>query len=123
MEELIDDAGLELFVTLRRDPVYGLVTVIGRGGTDIEVDPDYVVHVGNLCERQVAPLLSALRCAPLLDGFRGRRPLAREELARSLVQMQLALLSTDLTELELNPVKLTTTSAWVLDALATRAAI
>ena len=123
VEELIDDAGLELFVTLRRDPVYGLVTVIGRGGTDIEVDPDYVVHVGNLCERQVAPLLSALRCAPLLDGFRGRRPLAREELARSLVQMQLALLSTDLTELELNPVKLTTTSAWVLDALATRAAI
>ncbi|MEI6117657.1 MAG: acetate--CoA ligase family protein, partial [Burkholderiales bacterium] len=122
VEELIDDAGLELFVTLRRDPVYGLVTVIGRGGTDIEVDPDYVVHVGHLSAQQVPPLLSGLRCSPLLEGFRGRRPLAREELARSLVRLQLALLSTDLVELELNPVKLTATSAWVLDALATSSA-
>ena len=117
--ELIDKAGLELFVTLRRDPVYGLVTVIGRGGTDIEVDPDYVVHVGPISEWQVPQVLSRLRCARLFDNFRGRPALAREELARSLVQLQQALLSTDLVELELNPVKLTPTSAWILDALAT----
>ena len=120
VEELIDEAGLELFVTVRRDPVYRLVTVIGRGGTDIEVDPDFVVHVGHLSASQVPALLGGLRCAALLDGFRGRQPLAREELARSLVRLQLALLSTDLVELELNPVKLTATSAWVLDALATQ---
>lgn len=123
VEELIDDAGVELFVTLRRDPVYGLVTVIGRGGTDIEVDPDYVVHVGHISEWQVPQLLGGLRCAPLLDGFRGRPALAREELARSLVRLQQALLSTDLIELELNPVKLTPTSAWILDALATGSAM
>ena len=119
VEELIDEAGLELFVTLRRDPVYGLVTVIGRGGTDIEVDPDYVVHVGPIREWQVPRLLGGLRCARLFESFRGRPTLAREELARSLVQLQQALLSTDLMELELNPVKLTPTSAWILDALAT----
>ena len=122
VEELIDEAGLELFVTLRRDPVYGLVTVIGRGGTDIEVDPDFVVHVGSISELQVPQLLGGLRCARLFDSFRGRPALAREELARSLVQLQQALLSTDLAELELNPVKLTPASAWILDALATRTA-
>jgi acetyltransferase len=119
VEELIDEPGVELFVTLRRDPVYGLVTVIGRGGTDIEVDPDYIVHVGPISEWQVPQLLGGLRCARMFDSFRGRPALAREELARSLVQLQQALLSTDLMELELNPVKLTPTSVWILDALAT----
>ena len=108
-------------MTLRRDSVYGLVTVIGRGGTEIEVDPDYVVHVGPLSASQVPQLLSSLRCAPLLDGFRGRPALARGELTRSLLRLQQALLSTDLMELELNPVKLTQTTAWILDALATGA--
>jgi len=122
VEELIDEPGVELFVTLRRDPVYGLVTVIGRGGTDIEVDPDYVVHVGPISAWQVPQLLGGLRCATLLDGFRGRPALAREELARGLVRLQQALQSTDLMELELNPVKLTPTSAWILDALATGSA-
>ena len=121
VEELIDEPGVELFVTLRRDSVYGLVTVIGRGGTEIEVDPDYVVYVGPLSASQVPQLLSSLRCAPLLDGFRGRPALARGELTRSLLRLQQALLSTDLMELELNPVKLTQTTAWILDALATGA--
>lgn len=119
IEEMIDEPGLELFITLRRDPVYGMVTVIGRGGTDIEVERDYVVHVGQLQESEVPQLLGRLRCAPLLGPFRGRPPLAQDELAQSLVLLQTAMLSTNLVELELNPVMLTRGTAWVLDALAT----
>lgn len=122
VEELVSEPGVELFVTMRRDAIYGAVTVLGRGGLAIEADRDYVVHVGLLTEADVLPLLRALRCAPLLGAFRGRAPLAREALARDLVRLQQALLASALSELELNPVLLTTQHAWILDALASGAA-
>jgi succinyl-CoA synthetase beta subunit len=122
VEELVSEPGVELFVTLRRDAVYGAVTVLGRGGLAIEVDRDYVVHMGLLTEADVLSLLCALRCAPLLGAFRGRASLAREELARDLVRLQQALLASALSELEINPVLLTNQHAWILDALASGAA-
>ena len=106
-------------ITVRRDPAMDLVTVIGRGGVQIEVDPDYVVHVGRLAGGGLASLLGSLRCAPLLQGHRGQPRLAIDTLERDIRRLQAAVLQSGIREIELNPVKLTATAAWVLDALAT----
>ena len=119
VEERITAPGLELVVTVRRSAAMGLVTVIGRGGEQVEVDPDVVVHVGQLVPADLPALLAGLRCAPLLRGHRGRAPLALSALADAVVRLQQALLGQSLAEVELNPVRLTADKAWVLDALAT----
>ena len=119
VEERIATPGLELVITVRRDPAMGLVTVIGRGGVQIEVDPDYVVHVGRLAAGGLPTLLGGLRCAPLLHGHRGQPRLALDALERDIRRLQAAVLQTGVREIELNPVKLTSAAAWVLDALAT----
>ncbi len=118
VEARVDEPGLELVVTVRRSASMGLVTVVGRGGVQVEIDPDVVVHVGALAHADVAPWLGGLRCAPLLHGHRGRPPLNLDALASALVQLQSKVLETGLAEIELNPVLLTPQAAWVLDALA-----
>jgi len=118
VEERISAPGLELVITMRRDPVMGLVTVIGRGGVQIEVDPDFVVHVGRLAAGELPSLIGGLRCAPLLHGHRGQPRLAINALEYNICRLQKAVLQTGVREIELNPVKLTHEAAWVLDALA-----
>ena len=118
VEERICGRGLELVITVRRDRAMGLVTVIGRGGVQVEVDPDCVVHVGMLLEETVPGLVASLRCAALFGGHRGQPALSIPALARALTRLQAAVLRSGLSEVELNPVLLTQDSAWVLDALA-----
>jgi acyl-CoA synthetase (NDP forming) len=120
VERRIDGPGLELLVTVRRDPVLGWVTVVGRGGVQVEVDRDVALHVGRLPADALPALLARLRCAPLLGAFRGRPPLATGALADAIERLQHAADAAGLSELELNPVLLTVDRAWVLDALATR---
>lgn len=122
VEARIAAPGLELVVTVRHCATMGLVTVIGRGGVQVEVDPDLVVHVGLLDGDALADLLSRLRCAPLLGGHRGRPALAIPALGRALAQLQQAVLAAGIQEVELNPVLLTADAAWVLDGLVTRRA-
>jgi len=119
VEERLSAEGVELFVTVRRDPIMGLVTVIGRGGVQIEVDRDYVVHVGRLSSGDLDKMISRLRCALLFGVFRGRPALAISELARTLEILQEAVLDAGLAEIEINPLLLTSHKAWILDALVT----
>lgn len=120
VESLVDDKGLELVVTVRRSANMGMVTVVGRGGVQVEIDPDVVVHVGMLDESDVTGLVDGLRCAALFRGHRGGPALNEKALGRTLVRLQRALLDADLSELEINPLLLTPGEAWVLDALAFR---
>jgi acyl-CoA synthetase (NDP forming) len=117
VEERVVSPGVELLITVRRDAVMGLVSIIGRGGVRVEVDRDFVVHVGMLLEGDLLSLIGGLRCAPLLLGHRGRPALALDALERSVLRLQLVVLSSDVAEVELNPVLLTCEEAWVLDAL------
>jgi acetate---CoA ligase (ADP-forming) len=117
VEELVNEHGLELFVTVRHDQDYGLVTTIGRGGIAIEVERDYVVHVGELGTEAMESLLPRLRCAALFGAFRGRPPLAISALVDLVTKLHAAVSESDVSEVEINPVLLGTGSAWALDAL------
>ena len=120
VEACVDGPGLELVVTVRRDPALGWLTVVGRGGVQVEVDRDVALHVGRLRADDLPALLARLRCAPLFGAFRGRPALATDALAGAIDRLQRAAACAGLREVELNPVLLTAERAWVLDALATR---
>ena len=63
---------VELLVGLSRDPQLGLLLTVGSGGTLVELLADSVTLLLPVTEGEVREALAMLRCAPLLDGHRGR---------------------------------------------------
>ena len=61
----------EFLVGLRSDPVFGPMLVIGRGGVAVELEPDVARAYLPLGRPEIEVLVRSLRCAPLLDGYRG----------------------------------------------------
>lgn len=64
--------GFELIVGTKRDPVFGPVILVGRGGITAEVDRDHALELPPLNERLARRMLESLRAWPLLQGYRGR---------------------------------------------------
>ena len=73
VERFTPDIVVELLVGLSRDPQLGLMLTVGSGGTLVELLADSVTLLLPVTEGQVRDELARLRCAPLLDGHRGRK--------------------------------------------------
>ncbi|MHB8504188.1 MAG: acetate--CoA ligase family protein, partial [Acidimicrobiales bacterium] len=65
-------AGLEVLVGAGQDPTWGPFVTVGRGGVTAELDPDVALAPAPLSPGRAAALWRSLRCAPLLEGWRGR---------------------------------------------------
>ena len=63
---------VELIVGLHRDPQLGLLLTVGSGGVFVELAADSVTLLLPVAESEVRTALSGLRCAPMLEGWRGR---------------------------------------------------
>ena len=72
VERFAPDIVVELLVGLSRDPQLGLLLTIGSGGTLVELLADSVTLLLPVTEGEVRDALAKLRCAPLLEGYRGR---------------------------------------------------
>ncbi len=97
--------GTEWIIGIVRDPVAGPVLTVGAGGTQAELLRDVAHRVAPVDEAEAAAMLDALRCAPLLHGFRGRPVADAPALARLIAQMSAFAAASDrIMELELNPV-------------------
>ena len=111
----------ELLLGLRRDPRFGPVLTLARGGVEVELDVDAVTRLLPLSPGQVEAMLRGLRSARLFDGFRGRPAVDLPELARRIAQLCAWFLRhEDLAEVEINPLAVRGSEAWALDALVTR---
>ena len=66
--------GIELLLGVSTDEVFGPVIVVGAGGVTAEAVRDVARAVLPLTEATVNRMLSSLRIAPLLDGWRGQPP-------------------------------------------------
>ncbi|MGQ0700383.1 MAG: acetate--CoA ligase family protein [Panacagrimonas sp.] len=99
------DKGVEMFVGTMRDPQWGAAIAVGLGGVWVEALKDTSLRLLPISERDVLEMLTELRGAVLLDGFRGAPPVDRQELARAIVAIgQAALaLGPELVALEVNP--------------------
>ncbi len=119
IEEHVQDSVVELLVSVVLDPVHGLLMTIGAGGIYTEILKDTAHCLIPASRDELDRRLQRLRCAPLLDGFRGRPVVDRQCLLDALDSVQQAALQLGdrLVELEVNPLICTADSCVAVDAL------
>lgn len=98
--------GIEMFIGVTSDPVFGPLVVCGLGGVQVELLKDVAFRLTPVREDDAAEMIQSLRSSPLLDGYRGAPPGDRDALVRTIMQVSALVESIpELTELDLNPVK------------------
>ncbi len=97
---------LELVVGVQRDPVFGMVVMVGLGGILVEVLKDVVFRRAPFSIEEGERMLAELRMGALLDGVRGQPAVDRRAIARLLANLSrwAARMQPMLAELDLNPV-------------------
>ncbi len=119
VEAMIDKPVAELLVGVRRDPMFGLIMVIGSGGTMAELMRDTGILLLPTSRTAVSDCVTSLKVSQLLDGFRGSPPANRDALIDSIMAVAtFAAGNLDrLLEMDINPLMVTTTGAWGADVL------
>ena len=109
--------GVEMLVGSTFDPSFGPVIACGTGGTLVELFHDMVVRLHPLTDVDAAEMVSELRGAPLLRGYRGG-PKADEAALRDVLLRVSALIAAcpEIQELDINPLKVLATGTSALDA-------
>lgn len=123
VEEMADGAGAELLIGVTRDPAHGFVLTIGAGGVLTEVLRDTVSLLVPSGSEQVKQALTRLKCAPLLDGYRGKPAADVSTIVAAVDAVQAYVLANadTLAEVEINPLICTATGAVAVDALIRKA--
>ena len=109
----------ELIVGVKRDPLFGMVLVIGAGGIFVELLKDATPLLLPVSRNDVEVALKGLKSFALLDGFRGR-PAANLE---PVIDAIMAIASyagehlDTLSELDVNPLMVSENGAVAVDAL------
>ncbi|MGW7434083.1 acetate--CoA ligase family protein [Streptomyces sp. NPDC054861] len=110
---------VELLIGARRDPRLGPLVTVGAGGTRTELHRDTVTERAPVDLDRAHTMLRALRCAPLLDGWRGAPAVDTGAAAQAVVAVSqlIAALPTAGTEVEINPLHVGPVGALAVDAL------
>lgn len=122
--ESMAEAGVDLVLGARRDPVFGPILLLGLGGTTAEALADVAIRLAPLTPDQAAEMTDELATRALLDGWRGGPVLDHADLGRIAARLgDLLVANPDLDEIEINPLRLTSDGLIALDAVVlTRAA-
>lgn len=114
------ERGLELFVGVSRDPVWGPVLAVGLGGIWVEVLRDVAIRPLPVTPAVVKDMLAGLKGSKLLAGARGLPAADLNAVAVAVGAIgDLALrLGPDLAELDINPLWVHGSRVEALDALA-----
>ena len=99
----------ELVVGVQRDPVFGMVVMVGIGGILVEVLKDVALRRAPFGIDEGLHMLAELRAGAVLDGVRGQPAVDRRQIAALLSRLSVwaAGMQQVLAELDLNPVILT----------------
>jgi len=110
---------LELVVGVQRDPVFGMIVMVGLGGILVEVLKDVVFRRAPFDVDEGTQMLAELRMGALLDGVRGQLGVDRNAIARLLADLSNWAVSMQsvLVELDLNPVLVGTTGPTAVDCV------
>lgn len=100
----IGSCSRELYVGIKRDPVFGPVIAFGIGGSMVEILADAAVSLPPLNDYLVADLIDRTKAAKLLGRFRDMPPVNRELLEKTLLSVsQIASELPWIQTLEINP--------------------
>jgi acetyltransferase len=112
-----DVNGRELMVGARRDPVFGVVMLVGAGGVHAELLHDRSLELPPLNERLARRMLERLQCWPMLGAYRGKPAVDLEQLIGLLLRVSYLLADhPEIIELDINPVLVTPQQSICLDA-------
>lgn len=111
--------GVECFMGIKRDPVFGPVAVFGLGGIYVEVLKDIALRPCPFTETEARQMIASIRAFPLLAGVRGQPGVDIAALATMLSRLsRLAVgLGSDLLAIDVNPVIATPGGAWAADGV------
>lgn len=103
IQEMVD--GLEMLVGVREDSDFGPLMVVGLGGVFVELFRDVSLRLAPVDEYEARAMLSDLRGAKALDGFRGQAPRDVEALVKAITGLSDFYLENRswLAEIEINP--------------------
>lgn len=111
--------GIEMVVGARIDPLFGPLVVVGLGGILVELMQDTALAPAPVTHDEALALLSQLKGARLLDGFRGMPAVDRNRLAEVICRV--AAFAADhrdtIVELDVNPLICTGDRITAVDAL------
>jgi acetyl-CoA synthetase len=108
IEKMVDGAVAELIVGVARDEQFGPYLLVGGGGILVEMMKDSASLLMPTTREQVLHALGRLKCAPLLNGFRGAPP-ADLNAAADVILAVAGMVENDpssIIELDINPLML-----------------
>jgi acetyltransferase len=109
--------GRELIVGAKRDPVFGMVLLVGAGGTLAELFRDSALQIPPLTERLARQMIESLRCWPILQGYRGRPGVNIDLLINILIRVSYLVADfPEIEELDVNPLLVTPDETIAMDA-------
>jgi acetyltransferase len=105
VQEMVDD-GVEFILGMTYDDQLGPMIVLGAGGMAVEIFKDAAVRLTPLLADDVRDMISELKCARLLDGYRGGLPRDVDALIDCCVRFAGFVAATDgrFAAIDLNPV-------------------
>ncbi|MBE1236203.1 acetate--CoA ligase family protein [Phaeovibrio sulfidiphilus] len=111
--------GVDCILGARRDPVFGMVVLVGIGGIFTEVLDDVAIRKAPVHRREAIEMLDSLRGRALLEGARGQAPVNREALVEAVVAFSrfAACAGPSLDSVEINPLRASASGVLGLDAL------
>ncbi len=111
--------GVEMVIGVHRDPEVGPVVMVGAGGVLLELIQDVAFGPPGLDQARALDMISRLRSAKLLAGYRGAPPCDVPALAQALVNLgSLARdLEGDIDSVDVNPIAVLPNGAFALDGL------
>jgi acetyl coenzyme A synthetase (ADP forming)-like protein len=118
VQRMVPD-GVEMFVGMTHDPVFGPVLAVGAGGIAVELTRDIAVRITPITDLDATEMVRELATFPLLDGYRGS-PKADISAVEHVLLRVSALVEDQpgISELDLNPVMALVDGAIVVDARA-----
>jgi acetyltransferase len=108
---------VELIIGSKKDPVFGVVIMVGMGGVAAEVFRDRALALPPLNESLARRMLESLKSWPLLRGYRGRPGVNIDRLIEILMRFSYLVADyPEIREIDVNPLLVTPTDAIALDA-------
>ena len=119
IEEMVGDGLIEMLVGVVADPAHGYLLTLAAGGVLTEILKDSVSLSLPVEEADILTAVEKLKIAPLLAGYRGKPAVDKAALVTAVLAVQDCVLDNraSFSEIELNPLILTSTRAVAVDAL------
>lgn len=107
----------EIILGIKKDQLFGTVILVGAGGVTAELFADRSLGFPPLNERLARRMLEELKIWPLLNGYRGARPVDLDKLIEVIIRLSyLAADFPEIDELDINPLLVAHDGVMALDA-------